>query len=771
MTFDINSTNIFGLAIGAFLVLNLIIGIWAGRTVKNLKDYAVGTKNYNTGALAMTYIATSLSGGGLLRGANGCFKLGICMLTCLVAYIISFPIKYKYFSSNFYALKDCLTMGDYMEKLYGKYSKIASGLLSGLYTLMWVGMEIQVLAIVFEKMANIEGHLALVISVLIISVYTIIGGIRGVIATDILQFVFLVASIFFISTFAVSESGGLSQIIKNIPADKLNFFRGDFFHYTISMFVMELIFSITNFSPPNFQRFIMTKDSIQVKNLLKVSLASWSVYLLSICMLSFAVYIFAPTYDGSNVFLFFFDNMIPESFKPIVVIGLVSFILSSGDSFLHSAGLSFYCDFLKPLIKKSINDLKTIRIVTFCLGLLASIFAIHGSAFFRIDYVVAITASSIYFPLTAGLIGLTPNKKSFWVAATLGSISFLICRLNFFGNIIMNYSSLIGASINAITFLITNFIESGGKFLFIENRRKLPSNHSFNLENSFLKRIIKIILFPTNFASWARLKEKKNIKSNYVLFGTFYSAIIIMPYLVWGNVPVVHKNLVLKLKSIALIFCSLLISHMIWPSRMKKYFAAFWYVAITYCLPFFSTMMVFLSKGTVEYTINIAIIIMLVILLFDWKSAFFSITIGVSLAFLFAKKLFNSTEIFELLSFDNKYLLIYQIIFGALVGLLFVKNRQKMIDSLFYKNSLLKLINSQSSKDLYKLSAAKDVAFSSIVKNKDSITEKIDSSLNFIKLNKNNDAESKLLELKKCINNIVEKTYNPMKLNATEIKT
>ena len=50
-----------------FLVLNLGIGLYHGRGVKSIKDYALGDRNFSTSALGATTVATTIGGGFLLE--------------------------------------------------------------------------------------------------------------------------------------------------------------------------------------------------------------------------------------------------------------------------------------------------------------------------------------------------------------------------------------------------------------------------------------------------------------------------------------------------------------------------------------------------------------------------------------------------------------------------------------------------------------------------------------------------------------------------------
>ena len=47
-----------------FLTLNLVVGLYYGRGVKNIKDYSLGNRNFSTGALVSTIVSTCVTGSG-----------------------------------------------------------------------------------------------------------------------------------------------------------------------------------------------------------------------------------------------------------------------------------------------------------------------------------------------------------------------------------------------------------------------------------------------------------------------------------------------------------------------------------------------------------------------------------------------------------------------------------------------------------------------------------------------------------------------------------
>src|SRR5690348_5832441 len=102
----------------SFLLVNLILGLWAGKGVKTFEDYAIAARSLSTGALVMTLMATCVGPGDLgfpayiLDIGPSTQVIGMAAFTFLLlfgAFIAPFIIS----------LPGCLTTGDLMSHLYG----------------------------------------------------------------------------------------------------------------------------------------------------------------------------------------------------------------------------------------------------------------------------------------------------------------------------------------------------------------------------------------------------------------------------------------------------------------------------------------------------------------------------------------------------------------------------------------------------------------------------------------------------------------------------
>ncbi len=129
----------------------------------------------------------------------------------------------------------------------------------------------------------------------------------------------------------------------------------------------------------------------------------------------------------------------------------------------------------------------------------------------------------------------------------------------------------------------------------------------------------------------------KNILSNlsypYGVFGLFGMITYPLYYFLWSLIPGYgYDNFYMRL--VAVLLCTALFLEKYWPKVCRNYLIHFWYVAITYCLPFFFTFILFNSQFNFPSILNTFIVIVLSIFLLRKKQLLLSLAIGGTLGWL-----------------------------------------------------------------------------------------------------------------------------------------
>ena len=86
MNFNIDIAIVIG-----FLILTLVVGLGHGQKVKNIKDYALGGRNFSTGALVATIVATYASGSGFFVTLSKTYSDGFYYMFASAGIGVSLP--------------------------------------------------------------------------------------------------------------------------------------------------------------------------------------------------------------------------------------------------------------------------------------------------------------------------------------------------------------------------------------------------------------------------------------------------------------------------------------------------------------------------------------------------------------------------------------------------------------------------------------------------------------------------------------------------------
>ncbi|MCC2646721.1 MAG: Na+/proline symporter/Histidine kinase/Response regualator receivor domain, partial [Rickettsiaceae bacterium] len=81
-------SNIEFIMVFFYLALTLVLGLWSGRNVKNMTDYAIGGRNFSTTTLVMTICATKISGSTIISLSSQTFKVGLIHMIAVAGKVL-----------------------------------------------------------------------------------------------------------------------------------------------------------------------------------------------------------------------------------------------------------------------------------------------------------------------------------------------------------------------------------------------------------------------------------------------------------------------------------------------------------------------------------------------------------------------------------------------------------------------------------------------------------------------------------------------------------
>jgi Na+/proline symporter len=654
-----------------FLLVTLVVGLLAGRAIKDIEEYAIANRVYGTGVLTITFLATFIGGSTIIGTTGNVFRDGILPIIATgVAPMICILWMAVWIAPRIIHFEGSLTMGDIMGTLYGRHGQVATGVLGFLFTICAVSAQIVALAYVYEFLLGFKSYWAIGLGGLIAVTYASMGGMKAVTTTDVLQFAVLVIVIPMIANVMTHEVGGIKELLSKVPAEKLQIAGHAKIGYYTSLALFLGVLSPFLLSPPFVAHMLMAREKKQATHMLFIGGAFLLFFFFLIMLIGLAAFVLYPSISPDKIIPHVVIELFPVGLRGVCAAGIIAVIMSTADSCLHTSGLSLIHDVIRPLSTAKIQELRWVKYCTFAIGCVSILMTrVTHSIFGMMIYGMGMMGTVITVPFVAGVLGLKTDPKSFKIALWVTIPVFIATNLQFSAEI-HHWAYPVSLIVNVLTFFGTHVLQNKG---FMLEKRMSVGNQR--------------LLWRPTWSGWARwlptprklLAYSHQKVSQYgtdsTLFALFLSLNHMVPFFMYSYSNPSIYGWILAIKSISIFLCLGLLLKPYWPPRLLAYFPAYYHLTLLYCLPFTSTVMFLLTQGSVDWLTNVALTIMFLIVLADWMSFIILTVLGVALGFLFHKLSIGPIDLH--LDFSTGYLLVYTCLFSTLIALLFARRKEQ----------------------------------------------------------------------------------------------
>jgi len=426
-----------------YLLLVVFLAIRHLRT-SDLEQYLVNNRKTKTLPLVFTVLATFVGGGTSIGLMALGYESGFAAVAIGVAYVLGFVImsffagKIRTFGAkhNIYSFPHYLNF-IFTSKEENNFARVFSATVSGVNIFIFffiLSAQFVAMASLLKFSFELGYTTAVIISAVIIILYTAIAGLSGVILTDMIQFVAIVIMIILIFIPGIIEDTGFFERLNELPSEMLNgtqlgwvFLIGTPIFLSWSVLVRMDI----------WQRILAANSEKTAKRVSLWSGLGMLPFYIIFPLVGMAIrlildYDLKPSQTADVAYIFISRH----SFGFVMgfaVVGLLSALMSSGDSFLNIIAISAVKDFVGwGKKKKEVNREKAhmlIRVATVVFGLFALFMALVFPHIVDL-MVVGISTITIFAPIT--LFALVSKNAFAYRKAALASI-----LVAFFVNLIL----------------------------------------------------------------------------------------------------------------------------------------------------------------------------------------------------------------------------------------------------------------------------------------------------------------------------------------------
>ena len=414
--------------IAVYLCAILLLGLWSGKGMKSLQDFSVSHRSYGSMVIFATLSASFIGGGFSIGNAEKVFRFGIVNIVALWGFSLKEILVAKYIAPRTSNFTGVISVGDIMDRGYGKMARIVSGFFSVFLCAGIVGAQVGAMGLIFNVFLGIPSIWGILIGCGIVIAYSTVGGMRAVVLTDVIQFCVLAIGLPAALIFGLMKLGGFSAIKAAVPAGHFSI-PGDAMTVgaLLSLFLTFLLGE--TLVPPYVQRLFIAKDATHTARGTMLS----GIFSIPFFAITGAIGLVAlalePKLDPNLAMPYVIRTVLPAGVRGIVIAGVISIVMSSADSFLNGAATCCINDIVKPLWKKPLpqrRELLLAKLTNCFVGVLAVVFAIKIRSILDIlVYAYNFWAPVIVVPLAAVLLGVRVTRAAFLAGTIAGVIGVL----------------------------------------------------------------------------------------------------------------------------------------------------------------------------------------------------------------------------------------------------------------------------------------------------------------------------------------------------------
>ena len=432
------------LVIVVYLSFVLFIGWKSSKGNNTSEDYFMAGRSLAWFPIAMSVAATTISANGFLGGPGWAYTDG------LSPYMIQAAIPLAIFFVVYTTLPVCYSLKltsiyEYIELRLGPRTRLLTVLGFFANAIIQIGSMVFIPSLVISFFTGWSMLAVVPLVVLTAIAYTLLGGMKAVIWTDVCQMgimwfslAFIVVVIFKNTPLSISEMLNKAQGAEKFAALDFSFAfssSSTFWASLLGGFVMWV--NYFGFNQVQIQRVLTAKSVDDAKRSLVNSAVVMNVMYFVFMFIGIMLFVFynGRRFDNANaIMLDFISNHLGRGLAGLVVAGIFAAAMSSVDSLFNSMTTVFTKDIYEKYVARQSGpaSLRTSMAISFGFGILVTAVALLGfsKSAESVLNIVGNYISYISGPMAAvyflSFFTVTANDKGVAYGAVLGFLSVVI---------------------------------------------------------------------------------------------------------------------------------------------------------------------------------------------------------------------------------------------------------------------------------------------------------------------------------------------------------
>jgi len=440
-----------------YLIITVVIGYWASRKVKTSGDFMLAGRSLplllSSSALFATWFgsetvfgaSSEFLKGGLYSVIEDPFGAALCLL-----------LFGLFFARKLYSM-NLLTLGDFFKVRYGKRTElVASAFIVPSYV-GYIAAQLVAMGLILNVVTGLEIWQGVIISALVVTFYTYVGGMWAISITDFIQSAIIIIGLLVLAVILSQKAGGLTNVLNEVQPDTFRFLpKAEFKEIIIYLAAWSVLGLGSIPSQDVFQR-VMSSNSVNTA--VRSCFIAAGLY-LTVAMIplfiSLCVRQIYPEFINGDTQRALPSMVLSHATMPVQILffgSLLSAIMSTTSSAILAPAAIFSENLVKPLTKHRFSDKKLLMITRFSVlvfSALATVMAcLRSNIYELVGESSILSLVSLFAPLVFGLYWKRASSTGALLAMVMGTVTWLV--INRFD---LTWPSLVPALIVSISIMV-----------------------------------------------------------------------------------------------------------------------------------------------------------------------------------------------------------------------------------------------------------------------------------------------------------------------------
>ncbi len=396
---------------------------WFNRKSNSNEDYFLASRRMPAWLLAVTFIASWWGGGSAIDLVDQANRDGLSTFWIYGVPVLLSTALMFIFAGGIRRIST-ISQPEIMERRYD--SRTAFMLTLFIIIFMTISSAVQVIVVgrFFESFFGVSYEAGAIVGCSLVVIYSLFGGFRGVVLTDLLQFIFFLAASTLLFSLTYISAGGFENI-KYIAQGLGRVRFCDINHNLSNNLAYVITFGASWMVQANVWQRISAADSARgARDMMKISFLAFIPLYMMVTLTGMLSIVAFPTIPEGGVVASILQSIRNPWLSGLIFVGLCSAIMSTMDSMFNTGALSLTVDLYQRHVaphKSPSHYVVVGRISTFIIAAMALFIGIKIDEILTISWIGAdFIASGAFIPLVFGFLWRRGNSLGAFASMIFG---------------------------------------------------------------------------------------------------------------------------------------------------------------------------------------------------------------------------------------------------------------------------------------------------------------------------------------------------------------